>query len=106
MDDFKKALLGSSLQQLSAFARYGSDLQSIGQREEKRSYRQRLQEDEMDIRQGLKDLLQKTDIEKYQQMSEHLNMALESTRNVYLELGMQWGAKLIIDLLFNKYDKP
>lgn len=106
MDDFTKTFARPSAQQLCSFARNGLDLSSIGLKVDERSYEQQLREDERPIKQQLKDLLLDVDAEKYEQAAEQLDIAIESNRNAYFEMGICWGARLMIDILFGNRSIP
>lgn len=101
MDDFTKTFARPSVQQLCSFARNGLDLSSIGLKVDERSYEQQLNEDEQPIKQQLKNLLLNVDAKKYEQAAKQLDNAIESNHNAYFEMGICWGARLMIDILLD-----
>lgn len=106
MEDYIKTFARPSVQQLCSFARYGLDLGSTGLEADERSYKQQLTEDEQPIKELLKKLFLDTDVVQYESAATDLDNAIESNRSAYFEMGVFFGARLMIDILFGGRSIP
>ena len=96
MEDFTQMLNRTHIQQLGSFLLEGMELDSW-QKEDGRSYEQRLHEEEGPIWKLLEKTFSENEIDD---AAEKLSRALVVNQNLYLELGLKAGARLVLELLW------
>jgi len=92
MTDFKKVLGRVDIQLLRTFLLNGV---GVAGEQDVRSYEQRIRKDERPIYELLEQLYER----ELEEAAEHLRLALETTQEMFLEIGMKAGARFLFQLL-------
>ena len=92
--DYKESIFERiDLQQIRAFLLYGAENNGV----EKRTYREKLKTESSPIYKRLKDIYEdKNELDK---AVADLSQALTAYEEVYTEIGMKFGARIVLQLL-------